>query len=201
MPALVFGPFGPVATAQTIEAGLRFDLTGLILPFPDQEVDPGPAPATAELEMLDESRFVIRDLTFDLSGTDVMDLEPGELTVTTTGMIQLNLSGELAVRLEVARDELSWSPIGGATSYDVIRGDLDLLLTSGGDFAAATESCLVNGNTTTILPYSDEPPPGFDWWILVRAARALSVLSYDSFGPGQAGSRDGGIAASGAACP
>lgn len=199
--SLIFGPFGPLPIAETIDVGMRFDLTGLILPFPDQVVEPGPAPATAELEMLDESRFVIRDLTFDLSGSDTMDLEPGELIVMTTGMIQLNLSGELGVRLTVDHDELSWSPIGAATSYDVVRGDLDLLAGSGGDFTVATEECLVNGNTTTILPYSIDPDPGFNWWILVRAARALTVLSYDSFGPGQSGTRDAEIASSGFACP
>ena len=42
---------------------------------------------------------------------------------------------------------LSWSPVSGATSYDVVVGDLALLHASMGDFGASTTGCLGNDLT------------------------------------------------------
>ena len=95
--------------------------------------------------------------------------------------------------------QLSWTGIPGATTYDVVRGDL-ALLRAGGDFAAAVLGCAANDVAGTSAIYSGDPAPGQADWFLVRPLACLDG-SYDSDGPYQQAARDAGIAASASTCP
>jgi hypothetical protein len=83
----------------------------------------------------------------------------------------------------------------------VVRGDLEALHAAGGDFAAATTGCVADDIPTTSVPETEDPAVGQGFWLLVRAVGAASAGTYDAVGPGQAASRDAGIAASPASCP
>jgi 3-phytase len=104
-------------------------------------------------------------------------------------------------RLAVSRTELAWTPSSPATGYDVVRGDLQRLRASGGEFAGATTGCLADDSTPISVDYAARPVPGAGEWYLVRGVAAFGPLSYDSYGPAQSAPRDGEIAASALACP
>jgi len=96
---------------------------------------------------------------------------------------------------------LTWPPLAVAVDYDVVRGDLGELSISDGDFAAATDACLVDDVTATQVDDPDDPDPGYGFWYLLRAGNCTGVGSYDDVDPTQAAPRGAGIAASGQACP
>jgi hypothetical protein len=102
--------------------------------------------------------------------------------------------------LTLDRPALHWS--GTGPRYDVVRGDLGTLRSSGGNFATSTVQCLVNDTPGTQFPYTVVPPaPGQGFWFLVRAVALAGPGSYDSGGPAQVGSRDTEIAAAPVHCP
>ncbi|MGD8376661.1 MAG: sialidase family protein [Acidobacteriota bacterium] len=93
---------------------------------------------------------------------------------------------------------LDWQAVAGAAYYDVVHGGLDVLRTAGGDFAVATHGCDAAG----VAGLGARATPSFeDAWFLVRPGFCSATGSYDTGAPGQAASRDGGIAASGNDCP
>ena len=96
---------------------------------------------------------------------------------------------------------LSWGAIGGATGYDIVKGDLATLRSSGGNFVLATTGCLSNNRTTTALTDSSATAPGQGFWFLVRGENCGGKGTYDSGGATQVGLRDAEIAASGNSCP
>jgi hypothetical protein len=100
----------------------------------------------------------------------------------------------------VTRTTLAWCPMSTATGYDVVRGDLTLLRSSGGNFTTATVACLVNDDPTISTAYSLNPPVAGGIWFLVRVINAGVAGTYDSGAPSQVGSRDAEITASGADC-
>lgn len=103
------------------------------------------------------------------------------------------------VSLRITGADLRWDPVAGATAYDVLRGDLALLRSSGGDFAVATSACEASGHPDTWWAHASVASGG---WFLVRAtAPGFPPGSWDSPDPLQLRSRDAGIAASPAACP
>ncbi len=98
--------------------------------------------------------------------------------------------------------ELRWSAAIGATGYDVVRGDLGVLLGAGGDFAAAVTECLENDGSDTASYASAIPSPGAGFFYLARGVTsACGFGSYDSGASAQAGSRDAEIEAAPPACP
>ena len=119
---------------------------------------------------------------------------PSAYTVTVTR----NLDD---LTLLVAPNSLSWTSRTTATGYDIVRGNLGPLRTTGGDFTVATEECLQDNHPTTTLSYATNPPAGEGFWFLVRWVETAANGSYDSAAPSQVGLRDAEIAASGAACP
>ncbi len=109
---------------------------------------------------------------------------------------------ELAVGKGVLLDAvLSWISTTVATSYDVVRGELAILLESEGDFTIATTECLADDLEDTSFSYPALPEPGEGFWFLVRANQCGGVGSYDSGGFFQQGSRDLEIDSSPGACP
>ncbi len=113
---------------------------------------------------------------------------------------------ERVVGLTVARWgstslRLTWDATPGAGGYDIVKGDPEQLLATGGDFAAATAACLAThlGTTGVIDLQSNEA--GRNDWYLVRAENCGGAGSFDGAEPGQVASRDASIAASSNACP
>ena len=88
-----------------------------------------------------------------------------------------------------------------ASIYDIVRGSLVALHTSGGDFSVATDVCLEDDYPATFRDDGDLPGVGQGFWYLIRAENCGGPASYDSGAPSQVGSRDPGIQASGHACP
>lgn len=104
-------------------------------------------------------------------------------------------------QLELDSEQLLWSAVVPGTGYDVVRGDLEALLSSSGDFTSATVECVANGWTGTSLAQGDVPDPGDAHWYLIRAVNCTADGTWNSGGPAQQGSRDGEIDASAGACP
>jgi hypothetical protein len=95
---------------------------------------------------------------------------------------------------------LEWTPVSGATGWDVVFGYLDLLRATLGDFEVAAEGCLADNQTEIGLAFADLPAPGDAYWFLVRPANCGGPGTYDSLGPMQIGGRDAEINASTVSC-
>jgi hypothetical protein len=93
----------------------------------------------------------------------------------------------------------SWPVLPGATGYDVVRGDLALLRSSGGDFSVSILNCAANDTPTTQVQAGGIPAAGNAWFYVVRGVNCGGAGSYDE-GAAQQGSRDAEIAASPQAC-
>jgi hypothetical protein len=96
---------------------------------------------------------------------------------------------------------LTWSGVSAATGYDVARGALQTLRSTGGSFSAATTGCLGDNLGSTTVNDLQSPAVGQGFWYAVRAVNCGGNASYDSGSPKQVASRDAGIAASGHGCP
>ena len=95
---------------------------------------------------------------------------------------------------------LSWSPAFSSTAYDIVRGRLSDLKTTGGNFTVATQACL--GNNVSGTSIQDTSGTGLmpRSWYLIRAINCGGVGTYDE-GGSQQGLRDAEINAAPAACP
>jgi spore coat protein A len=127
----------------------------------------------------------------------------GARVITTSDISTVTISDSgLVVPLELRAEttRLWWGSVAGAASYDVVRGSLVPLRTSGGNFAlgTVTQICAANDSVSTFWLPTETPAPGQGTWYLVRGQPAGT---YDSGAPSQSGSRDAEIAASGNACP
>ena len=93
--------------------------------------------------------------------------------------------------------ELSWSPTSDVdATYDVARGDLGILKSAGGDYAASISGCVSTGNVLPFATALDDPGPGQTLFYVARAIHdEIGVGSYDTAGPSQmsrVGGRDAG---------
>jgi hypothetical protein len=95
----------------------------------------------------------------------------------------------------------TWAAMPDATSYDVVRGRLSLLRSSGGDFTTTLITCWANDDAETEIEDADPPPPGDGFWYLARSVNCAGAGTYDSGAPSQAGSRDAEIDANPGSCP
>jgi hypothetical protein len=96
----------------------------------------------------------------------------------------------------------SWEPSDGAQSYDVVRGEIDLLRATSGDLAAAVTDCLENNSPDATSWDSQVPAADSGRFYLIRATTSSCGFgTYDVPGPSLPTSRDPGIAAAAAPCP
>ena len=117
-----------------------------------------------------------------------------------TGVAPPELPELRVSRTGTATARLTWNAVPAATSYDVVRGELDTLRTSGGDFSVSVDACLGHSLVTTSRDEATEGA-GSGSWYLVRAANCGSAGTYDSGAASQVGSRDAEIQLAAAACP
>jgi len=103
--------------------------------------------------------------------------------------------------LFLAHGQLEWLASLGATSYDVVHGDLRTLHDTGGNFTLSTVDCLANNRVETSLARAAAPPAGEGDWFLVRGIGPGGSQTWDEPGASQVGSRDAEINAAIAACP
>jgi hypothetical protein len=99
-----------------------------------------------------------------------------------------------------SKSDLSWSALAGATAYDVARGTLSVLASTG-SFTSATDAC--SGDDVAATTYTDSHVPAADDgdWFLIRATGACGNGTYDDGSAEQLGPRDAAIAAAAGACP
>ena len=97
--------------------------------------------------------------------------------------------------------QLSWPSVPSATVYDVVKGGLQSLASSVGDFTAATTGCVANDVAATSTTDAAMPGAGSGFWYLVRAVNCSTPGTYESGAMSQVGLRDPEIGASPARCP
>ena len=91
--------------------------------------------------------------------------------------------------------------MAGAVAYDVVRGGLDSLRATGGNFTTALHRCLVDDSLVTTYTDSAVPAPGNGVFYLIRPVSCGGAGSYDEGVPSQQGSRDAEINAAALTCP
>jgi hypothetical protein len=109
--------------------------------------------------------------------------------------------------------EVTWSwTAGGADAYDIVRGNLDMLRASGGDFTAALDAlpdgesaCLADdmSGLAMVDPYGAPTLDDACEFVVLRPVDVNCPASgtYDEALAQQPASRDPGITASSRACP
>ena len=103
--------------------------------------------------------------------------------------------------LYASATEFEWLSALGAVRYDVVRGDLEALLATGGDFTAATDDCAAENSSAAAIDHTaDVPLVGSGYWYVVRGVSATGNLTYDEPGTSQVGLRDAEINASPVSC-
>ncbi|MFN7966652.1 MAG: kelch repeat-containing protein [Acidobacteriota bacterium] len=111
------------------------------------------------------------------------------------------LSSALAVTsLPAGVSRLTWGMGARGSSSDVVRGSLELLASTHGNFGTAVNDCLANNLSGNTVDDPIVPTPAGGFFYLVRSV-GCDNGSYDSGSVGQEGSRDAGVAASIASCP
>jgi hypothetical protein len=102
-------------------------------------------------------------------------------------------------------DKFLWTELGGATGYDIVKGDAATLAATSGDFSQATTMCDRENLTSNELTITDVPAHGEVVWFLVRGVNCVEGINgshgtYDTGAVSQVSLRDGEIAASGNDC-
>jgi hypothetical protein len=165
-----------------LPAGLQMDpLTGVISGMPD---------SLAEVTASDFTVEVV-----DANGAS--SLAPLSIMVHPTGSsICLNPplppsgSPHLLLGTMEGATLLFWEVVSGATGYDILRGDVDMLRNSGGDLGSSTIGCVDTNRSTTSMLFEGTPPVGNAFWFLLRPVNCGGAGTYDSGGTGQYASRD-----------
>ncbi len=104
------------------------------------------------------------------------------------------------ITLTLDKDHLYWTSVAGAIAYDIVRGDIDILRNSGGDFTSATDLCLGDNLEDTQIDYTEIPTPGNGHWFLIRGVSTAGPMTYQALSGIQVGLRDDEINAAGESC-
>jgi cysteine-rich repeat protein len=94
----------------------------------------------------------------------------------------------------------AWPPLAGATEYDVVRGSLNTLRSSGGNFATATTTCLADNQAATAFDDAGALTVGNGFFYLVRGTSCSGSGTYNTTSPKQVASRDPGVEAAPITC-
>ncbi|MCP3981088.1 MAG: hypothetical protein GY716_17460 [bacterium] len=95
-----------------------------------------------------------------------------------------------------------WDPLPGAAFYDLVRGEIEALRGSAGDFTSGVTWCDENNLADVQAWIPEQPSPGTAQFYLVRGNDdACGFGTYDSAAASQQGFRDAEIAAAAASCP
>jgi len=107
-----------------------------------------------------------------------------------------------APTLAMIGESVWWSPLAGATLYDVVRGDLAALRSTHGRYDLAVTGCLAWRTAETSAGDAALPPTGGAFFYLARGRSCGGAGTYDDGGGfGQAAPRDASIAAAPSSCP
>src|SRR5207244_2475386 len=85
----------------------------------------------------------------------------GSVWDPVSGIPQISMTG-------LGGGTLSWTPLSGASGYDIVRGSLVVLASSHGNFTLATDTCLGDYHFGTSLVDAAVPAAGAGYWYLVR---------------------------------
>ncbi len=120
-----------------------------------------------------------------------------------TSWVRAVPSGSVTLSIDKSGPDtlLSWASLSDATEYDVVRGSLEFLHSSGGDYTASMQQCEANDHTSLSLTVTGTPVSGDGYWYLVRGDNCGGSGTFDSGGSAQSGIRDAEITASGNDCP
>jgi len=141
-----------------------------------------------------------QDLTFDL-GFAALNQDfpcPSCGSRDYTGMLRLD---------KIPFTLLYWDDGGPGKAYDILRGSLDTLIASGGDFTQAVnafpEACVVDDQYGAYCQDLPDPTAGSGFFYLVRAVAAGCPVNstYDEPFSNGVAPRDAEIAAAASACP
>jgi len=100
----------------------------------------------------------------------------------------------------VRKDTFLWDETSNTRGYDIVRGNLGALESSGGDFTSSLDACVENASPVdTLWTEAASPTTRNGWYYLVRALGCPVNGTYDD--GAQQGTRDPEIAASPNACP
>jgi len=129
-------------------------------------------------------------------GTTAIDVYNSGLTAQAIIVV-----ASLPWKLTMLENDLNWNAVLDVAGYDVVRGSLEDLRTSQGDFSTSTDQCLGDNLDVMAVTDPDVPVTGNGYWYLVRVVYSTSgyVGSYDVESTGTL--RDDGIAASFLGCP
>jgi PKD repeat protein len=133
-------------------------------------------------------------------GLQTHDVLSQSTTQTFTALFAPCIVPSQSVPVNVNHTQLNLIQIPNAASYDVIRGDLQILRSTGGNFTQATRQCVANDQSGTTLPFSATPAPGEAYFFLARGTSCGGNGSYASAGS-QLQNPDSQINASLNACP
>jgi hypothetical protein len=98
------------------------------------------------------------------------------------------------------KQTMSWNPEITADYYDVMKGDLMVLLSSLGDFTSSLLDCLENDSVDTQSEDTNDPTSG-GYYYIVRAQADCIKGTCNSEQPSQIGDRDPEIEGSSNKCP
>jgi hypothetical protein len=196
-----------------------------LLPATDFAGTPLAGPAPLAVQFTDKTLNGPTAWSWDLDGNGTADstlqnpsrsyAAPGRYTVSLTatnvgGSKQTTKTGYVCATaaappasvtgLTIGKPAISWGSAALATSYDVVRGSLDTLRSSAGNFTAATTGCVEDQSLDASSSDSSSPPPGSGFWYLVRAADCANRAGTYDDGT-QRASRDAAIAAAALTCP
>ncbi|HKQ97377.1 MAG TPA: Ig-like domain-containing protein [Candidatus Polarisedimenticolia bacterium] len=178
------------------------------LDVPIQAVDPDGDPIVLAADALPPfATFVDQG-----GGNGTLMLRPGaadvgvhsfHLMATDSGLPPLGAGGTIVVTITppcpaaptaqttifVTSQGLSWTPMPGAASYDVVYGDMANFWITG-NFEESLIVCLQSNTTATSLPFTATAPVGGGFWFLVRGRNCGGPGTWNSGAPSQVDSRD-----------